>query len=138
MYRELREEVGLNPAQVEILGATRTWLRYRLPERFIRKHCNPLCIGQKQRWFMLRVLCSESDFCLDWSEKPEFDHWRWVRYWYPADRVVYFKRGVYSRALSRREIRLLARVPEPTSLALLGVGLAALWRRRKRSPSPRT
>ncbi len=99
MYRELREEVGLKPDQVEILGVTRDWLRYRLPDRFIRRHCNPLCIGQKQRWFMLRVLCNESDFCLDWSEKPEFDHWRWVRYWYPADRVVYFKRGVYSRAL---------------------------------------
>ena len=99
MFRELQEEVGLKPDQVEILGSTRGWLRYRLPDRFIRRHCSPLCIGQKQRWFMLRVMCGESDFCLDWSEKPEFDHWRWVRYWYPVDRVVYFKRGVYARAL---------------------------------------
>jgi putative (di)nucleoside polyphosphate hydrolase len=99
MFRELQEEVGLEPHQVEVLGATRGWLRYRLPDRFIRRHSNPLCIGQKQRWFMLRVICSESDFCLDWSEKPEFDHWRWVKYWYPVDRVVYFKRAVYARAL---------------------------------------
>lgn len=99
MFRELREEVGLEPHQVEVLGATRGWLRYRLPDRFIRRHSSPLCIGQKQRWFMLRVNCEESDFCLDWSEKPEFDHWRWVKYWYPVDRVVYFKRGVYARAL---------------------------------------
>jgi putative (di)nucleoside polyphosphate hydrolase len=99
MYRELREEVGLEPHQVEILGATDKWLRYRLPKRFIRRNSHPLCIGQKQRWFMLRVLCKESDFCLDDCAKPEFDHWRWVKYWQPLHEVVYFKRRVYERAL---------------------------------------
>jgi len=99
MYRELREEVGLEPHQVEILGATDKWLRYRLPKRFIRRNSHPLCIGQKQRWFMLRVLCKESDFCLDDCDKPEFDHWRWVKYWQPLHEVVYFKRRVYERAL---------------------------------------
>ena len=76
LYRELEEEVGLRPHQVQLLGATRGWLRYRLPRRFIRHHCEPLCIGQKQRWYLLRVLCDESDFRLDVGERPEFDHWR--------------------------------------------------------------
>jgi len=31
--------------------------------------------------------------------KPEFDHWRWVKYWQPLHEVVYFKRRVYERAL---------------------------------------
>ena len=53
MYRELREEVGLEPDDVEILGVTRDWLRYRLPERFMRRDSTPLCIGQKQRWYLL-------------------------------------------------------------------------------------
>ena len=83
-----------------MLGATKDWLRYRLPKRFIRKHCDPVCIGQKQRWFLLRVLCEESDFCLDQTTSPEFDHWRWVKYWYPVDKVVYFKRHVYQQALN--------------------------------------
>ena len=48
MYRELEEEIGLQSHQVKIIGSTRDWLRYRLPERYIRKHCEPLCIGQKQ------------------------------------------------------------------------------------------
>jgi len=99
MYRELEEEVGLKPHQVEYLGCTRGWLRYRLPTRFIRRHCEPLCIGQKQRWFLLRVLCGETGFCLTRSEKPEFDSWRWVRYWQPLREVVYFKRRVYTQAL---------------------------------------
>ncbi len=99
MFRELHEEVGLKPEHVEILGSTGGWLHYRLPRRFVRWHCEPLCIGQKQIWFLLMVKCGEGDFCLDASEKPEFDHWRWVKYWQPVREVVYFKRKVYSRAL---------------------------------------
>jgi putative (di)nucleoside polyphosphate hydrolase len=99
MFRELEEEVGLLPDQVTVLGSTRGWLRYRLPKRFIRHQCGPTCIGQKQRWFLLRVNCSEEAFCLDRCEKPEFDAWRWVRYWQPLREVVYFKRRVYERAL---------------------------------------
>ena len=54
MYRELDEEVGLKPEHVTVLGETREWLRYRLPERYIRKREKPVCIGQKQRWFLMR------------------------------------------------------------------------------------
>ncbi|MGD2083126.1 MAG: RNA pyrophosphohydrolase [Chromatiales bacterium] len=99
MYRELEEEVGLRPYQVEVVGRTNGWLKYRLPRRFIRRHCEPLCIGQKQRWFLLRVLCEETQFCLTTTPKPEFDCWRWVRYWQPVREVVYFKRRVYAQAL---------------------------------------
>lgn len=99
MFRELEEEVGLKPEHVDVLGETRHWLRYRLPKRYIRHHSHPICIGQKQRWFLLRVSCTESDFCLDRSEKPEFDNWRWVSYWEPVRHVIYFKRRVYERAL---------------------------------------
>lgn len=99
MFRELEEEVGLLSHQVTVLGSTKGWLRYRLPKRFIRRHCGPICIGQKQRWFLLRVDCGEEAFCLDGCEKPEFDAWRWVRYWQPLREVVYFKRRVYERAL---------------------------------------
>lgn len=99
MFRELQEEVGLQPNHVTLLGSTRHWLRYRLPKRFIRRHCGPICIGQKQVWFMLRVDCGEDAFCLDKCDKPEFDAWRWVRYWQPLREVVYFKRRVYKQAL---------------------------------------
>ena len=99
MFRELKEEVGLLPHQVDLMGVTENWLRYRLPKRFIRHHCQPLCIGQKQRWFMLKVRCEETDICFTHSSKPEFDGWRWVKYWHPLREVVYFKRRVYTRAL---------------------------------------
>ncbi len=99
MFRELEEEVGLYKHQVEVIGYTDNWLRYRLPERFIRHHSKPLCIGQKQVWFLLRLKCGDKNLCLDRSSKPEFDGWRWVKYWHPLREVVYFKRQVYSQAL---------------------------------------
>ena len=100
MYRELEEEIGLAADHVELLGSTRGWLRYRLPERFIRRSQQPLCIGQKQIWFMLRLISEERHVRLDLSQKPEFDNWRWVDYWYPLSEVVPFKRKVYQKALN--------------------------------------
>jgi putative (di)nucleoside polyphosphate hydrolase len=99
MYRELYEEVGLVAHDVEILGATRDWLRYRLPERYVRRGSKPLCIGQKQRWFMLKLLCSEERVRFDKCDSPEFDRWRWVDFWKPVNEVIYFKRRVYASAL---------------------------------------
>ena len=99
MYRELREETGLLPEHVEVLGVTPGWLRYRLPPRAIRRNERQVCIGQKQVWFLLRLLGDESLVRFDATETPEFDHWRWVDFWYPVEHVVSFKRGVYARAL---------------------------------------
>lgn len=99
MLRELREETGLLPAHVEVLGSTPGWLRYRLPPRAVRRHEAPPCIGQKQVWFLLRFRGEEADLRLDATDRPEFDQWRWVDFWYPAQHVVSFKRGVYARAL---------------------------------------
>lgn len=100
MYRELAEEVGLHPEHVEVIGATRGWLRYRLPRQFVRRTSRPVCIGQKQVWFALRILCTDTAVCLDCTANPEFDNWRWVDYWHPLKEVVSFKRNVYRKALN--------------------------------------
>ena len=99
MYRELHEEVGLLPEHVEIIGCTRSWLRYRLPKRYIRHAQSPRCIGQKQRWFVLRLATEERRVDLKSAAEPEFDQWRWIDYWEPVELIVAFKREVYYRAL---------------------------------------
>lgn len=100
LFRELQEETGLLPEHVEIVGCTKRWLRYRLPKHLIRRGSWPLCIGQKQRWFVLRLLGDDACVQLDSSSEPEFDRWRWVDYWRPVREVVFFKRRVYTLALN--------------------------------------
>ena len=100
MFRELNEELGLFPESVEVLGATTGWLRYDIPRQFLRRDRYPVCIGQKQRWFLLRLLSDDGAIHINAHSKPEFDRWRWAEYWEPAREVVFFKRCVYQRALA--------------------------------------
>ncbi len=99
MFRELYEEVGLPRESVRIIARSRSWLRYRLPKRLVRQDSKPVCIGQKQKWFLLQLQCDESRINLAASGHPEFDDWRWVSYWYPVRQVVSFKREVYRKVL---------------------------------------
>ncbi len=99
MYRELLEEVGLAQQHVWVLGRTRDWLRYEVPDRLLRREWRGHYRGQKQIWFLLRLVGRDCDVSLRASSKPEFDAWRWSDYWMPMDAVIEFKREVYQRAL---------------------------------------
>jgi putative (di)nucleoside polyphosphate hydrolase len=99
LNRELFEELGLRQKDVKLISRTRGWLRYRLPKKYLRHGSKPLCIGQKQKWFLLELLADDSDIDLVIGGNPEFDGWNWVSYWYPLDQVVSFKRDVYRRAM---------------------------------------
>jgi putative (di)nucleoside polyphosphate hydrolase len=99
LFRELREEIGLETRHVEIIGKTRGWLRYKLPKHFLRHGRRPVCVGQKQIWYLLRLLGHDEDVRLDLARRPEFDGWRWVDYWHPLEEVVSFKLDVYRSAL---------------------------------------
>lgn len=112
LYRELAEEIGLVRDDVEILGCSKEWLRYHLPKRYIRYYSQPLCIGQKQKWYLLRLIADESKLTLDHSQNPEFDLYRWVEYWHPLKDVVSFKRQVYRKVLQEFKI-VLDSLPKP-------------------------
>lgn len=99
LFRELHEEIGLEPNDVRILACTYGWLHYRLPKRLVRNQPDSHFVGQKQKWFLLMMQSEESRVRVDHSRHPEFSQWRWVSYWHPLSRVVEFKREVYRRAL---------------------------------------
>lgn len=109
MYRELQEEIGLSPEDVAVMASTRRWLRYRLPQRLIRSYSKPLCIGQKQKWFLLRLTSQDTKIDLHTDHDPEFDAWSWVSYWYPLHQVVGFKKRVYVLALKEFAKLVLSR-----------------------------
>ena len=103
MYRELHEEIGLEQTDITILGHTKRWLKYRLPQHYIRHDSHPLVIGQKQKWYLLRLLTNDHKIRLDLSNTPEFDSWRWVHYHEPPQQVIFFKRQVYTQAMQELE-----------------------------------
>ncbi len=99
MYRELQEEIGLHPDDVTILGQTEEWVTYSfgsekttsLGERYI---------GQKQIWFLLRLLSEDSRIVLTNGEYHEFESWEWVSYDYPLSHIVSFKKEIYEKTLA--------------------------------------
>ncbi|MBI5752866.1 MAG: RNA pyrophosphohydrolase [Hydrogenophilales bacterium] len=100
MYRELYEEVGLQSHHVHILGRTKNWLRYEVPAHWIKREWRSSYKGQKQIWFLLRLVGRDCDVSLRASGHPEFDAWRWSEYWVPLESVIEFKRDVYRLALN--------------------------------------
>jgi putative (di)nucleoside polyphosphate hydrolase len=120
MYRELEEEVGLRPEHVRILGRTRHWLRYDVPDKWIRRDWRGTYKGQKQIWYLLRMLGRDCDVKLRVKgSKPEFDAWRWHEYWVPVEAVIDFKREVYRQALTelRRFLDVDRRRPRSAAAA---------------------
>ena len=100
MYRELMEEVGLSPEHVEIIARTKDWLRYDVPKNWIRRDWRDSYKGQKQIWFLLRLVGDDSNVFLESTSKPEFDAWKWDDFWSPLDQIIDFKRDVYEQALN--------------------------------------
>ncbi len=103
MYRELHEEIGLERQDIEVLGVTKRWLKYRLPKQYLRHGSEPLVIGQKQKWYLLKLVSSEQKVRLDLCDSPEFDSWRWIDYHEPQEHVIFFKKQVYTQALKELE-----------------------------------
>ena len=101
MYRELKEELGLSRNDVTYIQSSRSWLKYNLPARMVHWDEKPVCVGQRQKWFLLRIN-EGADRKIAFHKSPvpaEFDDWRWVSLWYPIRQVVAFKKDVYRKIL---------------------------------------
>ncbi|VFP80345.1 RNA pyrophosphohydrolase [Candidatus Erwinia haradaeae] len=99
MYRELFEEVGLTQQDVHIDYESNNWIQYTFPKKLIRWKTKPLCIGQKQKWYLVRLLCSDEFINIKNNKTSKFDYWKWVSYWYPIRQIVPFKRYVYRQIM---------------------------------------
>jgi putative (di)nucleoside polyphosphate hydrolase len=87
------------------MGRTRDWIRYDVPEEFMRRQAvnrnqRVGYKGQKQIWYLLRMLGQDHEIQLRATAHPEFDAWRWQPYWIELETVIDFKREVYQLALS--------------------------------------
>ncbi|MCH8082297.1 MAG: RNA pyrophosphohydrolase, partial [Proteobacteria bacterium] len=91
-FRELEEEIGTNNA--EIIARIKGWLFYDLPDDLVGKVWGGKFRGQKQIWFLMRFLGSDSDINLE-TDHPEFNAWRWVDIAKVPELIVPFKRDLY-------------------------------------------
>ena len=110
MFRELEEETGLRREHVKILGRTKSWLHYSVPTHWVKREWRGTYKGQKQIWYLLKLVGRDHDIRLRASTHPEFDAWRWHDFWVPLDSVIEFKRDVYKQALHQ-----LVRFLEPVA-----------------------
>ncbi|MEP7262374.1 MAG: RNA pyrophosphohydrolase [Usitatibacter sp.] len=123
MFRELTEETGLLPHHVRILGRTRDWLHYNVPNHWVKREWRGTYKGQKQIWFLLRLVGRDCDISLRASGHPEFDAWRWHDYWVPLEAVIDFKRESYRLGLEQLALFL--------EVAPRHIGISPYGRRRK-------
>ncbi|MBB3910333.1 RNA pyrophosphohydrolase [Sphingomonas desiccabilis] len=96
--RELREETGVQPDKVSLIGEAPEELTYDLPEDMIGKVWGGKYRGQRQRWFAFRFEGEEQDIDIATPE-PEFRAWRWAEPDELPEAIVGFKRALYERLL---------------------------------------
>jgi len=94
--RELEEEIGTR--QAVILGESKGWLRYDLPEHLSGRLWGGAYRGQMQKWFAARFTGRDKDIDLA-TAHPEFDAWKWVDASEITRLIVPFKRAIYESVL---------------------------------------
>ncbi len=101
MFRELLEETGLDKKSVEIIYVSDHWYDYRIPKKSIRKATNgTTVIGQRQKWFLLKLKGQSSNISLAASSEQEFDSWKWIAPDLSIKQVIGFKQDVYKKVIS--------------------------------------
>ena len=103
IYRETREEVGLERKDIRIIKETQEWFNYKVPEDRLPKYFrfkNSKFIGQTQKWFLAEILCEDYRINLNASSPIEFVDWTWSSYWHPLNGGVDFKKATYRKVLN--------------------------------------
>jgi putative (di)nucleoside polyphosphate hydrolase len=91
-WRELVEETGLTPDEVQLVAEYPEWTLYEWPTG-VRKNGR---IGQAQRWFTFLV---NDDDVEPTPDGREFRDWKWVAVDWLVDQAVDFRQPSYRRVL---------------------------------------
>ena len=87
-YRELEEETSIK--NVELIKELDGTITYELPDRLLGLIWKGKYRGQKQKWFLMRFVGSDSEINIK-TKHPEFLEWKWVELDKITDLVVDFK-----------------------------------------------
>lgn len=93
MFRELKEETGLDAHEVEILAERRSWIDYWLPKDWVKGR---RFAGQTQKWFCLKYL-GEGVPDIARASDREFEALDWLDAAWLEDHVIDFRKKVYAK-----------------------------------------
>lgn len=93
-FRELGEETGVPAHLAEVIAETPDWHYYDLPEELVGQIWRGRYAGQKQKWYAMRFLGTDSDVAID-QPHPEFKAWRWTAVETLVELAVPFKKDLY-------------------------------------------
>ena len=102
--RELGEETGIGPENVEIIAKAKDEHFYDLPPELLGKLWGGKYRGQRQYWYLARFLGQDSDVNIQ-TKHPEFRSWKWADPETLPELIVPFKRKLYRDIL--QEFKLL-------------------------------
>lgn len=98
--RELEEETGVSPNQVEIIAGGSKTFKYDLPPELLGRIWKGKYRGQEQYWYLGRFTGSDADINLNAHDPAEFGAWKWVEVEKLPELIVPFKRDVYEQLVA--------------------------------------
>lgn len=97
--RELTEETGIAAQNVAIIGESKEWIAYDLPDALVPKLWGGRFRGQTQKWYAMQLMGDDS--CINIATAhPEFSEWKWVSPAMLPELIVPFKRAMYARLVA--------------------------------------
>ncbi len=99
MFRELKEETGIDEIHIKVLRKSAGHHYYNLPYKLQKKFWGGKYLGQKQRWYLAEFTGEESAINIA-TEHPEFSDWKWISNISIIDAIVGFKRELYEDVLN--------------------------------------
>jgi len=101
VWREMMEEIGTN--NVTLIKTSNQWLNYDIPNDTLKTlPWGHKYKGQTQKWFAFKFTGKDEDINVG-TTNPEFSEWKWINYKNIVDKIVPFKRSVYSKILEEFE-----------------------------------
>ena len=105
VFRELGEEIGIEPHHAAIIMRSAGLYDYDLPDHLLGKMWGGKYRGQRQQWYLMRFVGQDSDVNIA-TKHPEFRAWQWVQPHRLVDLIVPFKRELYRAVVEEFSVAL--------------------------------
>jgi putative (di)nucleoside polyphosphate hydrolase len=99
MFRELKEETGIDDFSIKVLKKSGSYYYYNLPYNLQKRFWGGKYLGQKQRWYLAEFVGDENLINVK-TQNPEFSTWKWISSGTIIQSIVGFKRDLYEEVIS--------------------------------------